>query len=73
MSYQPNRRDPLVQRVAHSLREAIDDPWAYGEGPSEPEYLVFEEEPPTLGERVLFWICMIGGPVMLVLIATGSI
>lgn len=35
--YIPNRRDPLTQRVARSVRETVCDPWDYSEGPREPQ------------------------------------
>ena len=67
MTYRPNPRDPLTARVARSARETIVDPYAYAEGPAEPQYIV-TDEPLSLGERALFWICAIGWPVMVVLI-----
>lgn len=50
MKYRPDRRDPLTQRYARTLAECDRNPWAYSEGPSEPQYLT--QEPESDGDRV---------------------
>lgn len=69
-AYRPDHRDPLTMRSARQVRDTISDPWAYSEGPSEPQYIVEEQNEHPVDRWLRRW----GLPVAIVvvaLIATG--
>jgi hypothetical protein len=52
-TYRPNRRDPLTQRFARSVSDTITDPYAYSEGPAEPQRVIVDDESDHAVDRLL--------------------
>lgn len=74
-SVSPNRhRDPLTLRPRRTLADTRQDPWAYSEGPQEPQLLVGARpwrrpDWTQRGHRVIARLCAVGLIAVLVWVA----